>query len=78
MQFSLPSVQDYFNSYACELLAAKSLQERVEANKLVSSRWILSDLTANNLLHHLSYSCRICKYGTRLYRPNSDLLASLT
>ncbi len=73
----LPSVQDYFNSYACELLAAKSLQDGVEANKLASSRRILSNLTAN-VLHHLSYSCRIFKYGTLLYRPNSDVLASLT
>lgn len=51
--------------------------EEVEVDKLVSSRWILSNLTAN-LKHHVNYTCKVRKYGTLLYRSNSDLLYPLT
>ena len=50
--------------------------EVVEVTKLVTSRWTLSNLTAN-LKHHISYSCRARKYGTLLYRSKSDLLSPL-
>jgi len=73
----LPSVHDSFTSYAKELLTATNLEsEVVEVTKLVTSRWILSNLTAN-LKYHISYSCRARKYGTLLYRSKSDLLSPL-
>ena len=57
----LPSVHDSFCEYAKELLRATHLQgEEVEVNKLVSSRWILSNLTAN-LKHHINYTCQVRK-----------------
>ena len=52
------SVHDSFTSYAKELLTATNLEsEVVEVTILVTSRWILSNLTAN-LKHHISYSCQ--------------------
>jgi len=73
----LPSVHDSFTNYAKELLTATNLEsEVVDVTKLVTSRWILSNLTAN-LKHHISYSCRARKYGTLLYRSKSDLLSPL-
>lgn len=45
-------LNDSFCEYTKELLKATSLQgEEVEVNKLFSSRWILSNLSAN-LKHH--------------------------
>ena len=74
----LPSVQDSFSRYVHEFLMATNLEsEGGEVNPLVPSRWILSNLTAN-LKHHMSYTCRARKYGTLLYRTNSDLLSPLT
>ena len=71
----LPSVQDSFSRYVHEFLMATNLEsEGGEVNPLVPSRWILSNLTAN-LKHHMSYTCRAHKYGTLLYRTNSDLLS---
>ena len=68
---------DWFASYAKELLTATNLEsEVVEVTKLVTSRWILSNLTAN-LKHHMSYSCWARKYGTLLYRSKSNLLSPL-
>ena len=44
----LPAVHDSFCEYTKELLKATNLEgEEVEVNKLFSSRWILSNLTAN-------------------------------
>ena len=73
----LPSVRDSFCEYTKELLRAANLQgeEEVEVNKLVSTRWILSNLIAN-LKHNISYTCQVYKYDTLLYR--SDLLYPLT
>ena len=44
---------------------------------LFNSRWILSNLTVH-LQHHMTYSFRVRKYGTKIYRPHSDLIPSLS
>ena len=44
---------------------------------LFTSRWIQSNLTVH-LQHHMIYSCRVCKYGTIIYSPYSDLILSLS
>ena len=44
---------------------------------LFTSRWIQSNLTVH-LQHHMTYSCRVRKYGTIIYRPHSDLILSLS
>ena len=73
----LPSVHDLVSRYMKELLTAKNLGVGLDVSKLVPSRWILSNLTAN-LTNHMSYSCQAKKYGTILYRPNSSLLTPLS
>ena len=71
----LPSVHNIFMSHARDLLKVKHIGcEEVEH---VSSRWVLSDLTAN-LQHHIAYSCKVRKYGTLIYRPNADLVSLLS
>ena len=44
--------------------------------KSASYMWLLSGLTAN-LQHHMTYTCKVRKYGTLIYRPNTDLIPSL-
>ena len=44
---------------------------------LFTSRWIQSNLTVH-LQHHMTYSCRVHKNGTTIYRPHSDLILSLS
>ncbi len=72
----LPSIHDHFTRYVWEIVAAKGFQEP-QYLKGITSRWILSDLTAN-LQHHIAYSCKVRKYGTLVYRPNADLLSLLS
>ena len=38
----------------------------------VTSLWVLSNLTSD-MQQHLVFSYKTCKYGTVLYRPNTDL-----
>ena len=52
------------------------MQELQELTTL-SSRWTLSEVTAK-LQHHMVYSCKVRKYGTLVYRPNSDLILLLS
>ena len=72
----LPSIHSIFTKYAQDLIKAKDMQEPQELTTL-SSRWILSELTAK-LQYHMVYSCKVRKYGTLVYRPNSDLILLLS
>lgn len=71
----LPALHDQFQRYATELALASDL-DKEGAVKSVSSTWLLSGLTAN-LQHHIAYSCKVRKYGTLIFRPNTDLFPSL-
>ena len=68
----LPSVNETF-SFVSELACASNLH--VEGK--FKGRWILSNLVVC-LQHHLSYTCKVRKHGTLLYRSNGDLLVSLS
>ena len=68
----LRSIHSIFTKNAKDLAKAKGLLEPQE----LSFRWILSELTAN--LHHMIYSCKVRKYRTLVYRPNSDLIRLLS
>lgn len=70
----LPSVHDLFCSIANEL--SVHLDEVITPSKLVTSAYILSSLTAT-LQHHITCYCKIKKYGTVLYRPDTDLNQAL-
>ena len=66
----LPDVHELFNSNASQL--SQHLHENINIPELVTSAYVLSNLTAN-LQHHIMFSCKVKKYGTLIYRPNSDL-----
>ena len=72
----LPIIHSMFTNYAQDLAKAEDLQEPPELKSL-SSRWVLSELTAQ-LQHHMVYSCKVRKYGTLVYRTNSDLILLLS
>ena len=67
----LPIICANFHHYAMELTAEKGIEELHEL-KSVNSRWILSEITAK-YQHHIAYMCKVRKYGTLVYRPNSDI-----
>ena len=48
-------------------LKKNSLQDE----RKITAMWVLSNLTSA-LQQHIAYSCKVRKYGTLLYRPNSD------
>ena len=68
----LPTVRDLLCQYATELLRVNNL----DITQLVTSRWILSNLTTT-LQDHMAYKCSVRKYGTLIYRPNTDLRLTL-
>ena len=74
----LPSVHSAFSQYAAESIQTTNLEfgGDVHVKQLVTARWLLSNLVSA-LQHHLSYVCRVKKYGTLLYRTNGDILATL-
>ena len=71
----LPAAHDFFLEKHDEILATIDLHES-EAQTKVTSLWVLSNLTSA-LQHHLVYACKARKYGTLLYRPNTDLVPLL-
>ena len=72
----LPTICSDFNQHAKDLTAAQGIQEPPEL-KSISSRWILSEITAK-YQHHVTYACKVRKHGTLVYRPTSDLLTVLS
>ena len=72
----LPSILSDFTQYAKDLIIAKCIQEPQEL-KSISSRWILSEVTAK-FQHHVTYICKVRKHGPLVYRPTSDLLTLLS
>ena len=71
----LPIAHEFFSEKHDEILASIDLHE-TEIKTTVTSLWVLSNLTSA-LQHHLAYSCKTRKYGTLLYRPNTDLVPLL-
>ena len=62
--------------YARGLFAAKGMQDPLEL-KSISSRSVLSEITAK-FQHHVTYTCKVRKHGTLVYRHDFDLLALLS
>ena len=71
----LPTIHSVFTSYITDLL--KGTDIGIEDIGHISSRRVLSDLTTS-LQHHITYSCKIRKYGTLVYRLGADLTPSLS
>ncbi len=73
----LPSVHSLLCQYVHGQLSANNL-EAGDIAKMVTSRWVLSSLTAA-LQNHIAYQCPVRKYGTLIYRPhNTDLRPALS
>lgn len=64
----LPDVYERFTTYRNELLKNTHFNEE----RKITAMWVLSNLSST-LQHHIQFSCKVKKYGTLLYRPNSDL-----
>ncbi len=62
----LPTVYDLFEKYL-------TLEHASDNSNKVTSRYILSHLKAT-FEHHITYICKACKYGTLIYRPNTDFI----
>ena len=73
----LPQVHEVFSTFVTETISASNLEGIGEPKGLVTARYILSTLTTA-LQHHLSYVCKVKRYGTLLYRSNGDSLHALT
>ena len=72
----LASIDADFDDNARVLHHAHKFQEPLEL-KSVTSRMILSEIAAK-FQHHVSYACRVRKYGTLIYRPSTDLVSLLS
>ena len=71
----LPSFHETFMGHVTDTSRVADIS--LEDTKDVSSRYILSSLTAS-LQHHITYSCKVRKYGTLVHRPNADLVPLLS
>ncbi len=72
----LPSAHSLLCQYVHDQLSANNL-EAGDIAKMVTSRWVLSSLTAA-VQNHIAYKCTVRKYGTLIYRPNADLRPALS
>ena len=71
----LPSIHETFMGHVTDTSRVADIS--LEDTKDVSSRYVLSSLTAS-LQHHITYSCKVRKYGTLVHRPNADLVPLLS
>ena len=72
----LPTIHSEFIQYARDLMSESRIQELPDL-QLITSRCILSEIIAT-FQHHVIYACKVRKYGTLVYRPNSDLVVLLS
>ena len=74
----LPTIHGWFCNHLDTLIVSQQIKIEDTDNvyTLVRARWILSNLTVN-LHHHMSYTCTTRKFGTLIYRSNSDLTIPL-
>ena len=72
----LPTIHSDFMHYAGGLFAAKDMQDPLEL-KYISSRSVISEITGK-FQHHVTYTCKVRKHGTLVYRHDSDILTLLS
>ena len=58
-------------------LHATEIDSSVHAKELTTARCLLGHLSSH-LGHHMSYSCKVRKYGTLVYRPNTDFVLAIS
>ena len=71
----LPAIQDLVHSYMKKYSA--EVEHHGIIKQVITSRWILSHSTVS-LQHHITYACKTRKYGTLVYRPNTDFISAIT
>ena len=69
----LPTIHSDFIHYARGLFAAKGMQDPQEL-KSICSRSVFSEITAQ-YQHHVTYTCKVRKHGTLVYRHILELLS---
>ena len=71
----LPDIQDMFAQHAqhCDT----EINRVAQLAQQVTSRQLLSQLKVN-LKHHITYECKAKKFGTLVYRPETDMGRVLT
>ena len=74
----LPAVHEFFNQCVNSIAAASDKLDKTDLKDKtkVTSLWVLSELSAN-LKQHMACACRTRKYGTVMYRPDTDLISAL-
>ena len=63
-----------YNYFLEEMNTCAILDTSSENKQVLTARWVLSNLTSS-LQHHLSYVCKVRKYGTLLYHTNDTFLS---
>ena len=72
----LPTICSSFIQHAKHVAVRLGMPEPPEL-KMVNSRWISCEIISK-YQHHVTYSCKVRKHGTLVYRPTSDLIALLS
>lgn len=73
----LPAIHDFFNQCTSDIVDASDVSAvHLHEDIKVTSLWLLSELRAN-FSHHMICACKIRKYGTLMYRPDTDLILEL-
>ena len=72
----LPTIHLKFMQCARDLMSESRIQKLPDL-QFITSRHILSEIIAT-FQHHVIYACKVRKYGTLVYRPNSDLVVLLS
>ena len=72
----LPTICSSFIQHAKHVAVRLGMPEPPEL-KMVNSRWISCEIISK-YQHHVTYSCKVRKHGTLVYRTTSDLIALLS
>ena len=73
----LPTIYNMLCQTARDTLQLHNLDSTIKVTSIVSTRWVLSSITAA-LEGHVQYHCTVRKYGTLIYRRSSDLRTALS
>ena len=73
----LPTIYNMLCQTARDTLQLHNLDSTIKVTSIVSTRWVLSSITAA-LEGHVQYHCTVRKYGTLIYRQSSDLRTALS
>ena len=73
----LSTAHEIFMGYTKYAIENYATHITLPSKDSVTAKWILARLN-ESLGHHMSFTCKTRKYGTLLYRPDSDMVAIAT